>query len=271
MQNCTDRLKMRSIRSSAGLEIVAARFRRYAFTPHRHDDYVVGITCFGAQKFRYRGQERCALPGQAFIIHPDEKHDGRPGTESGYGYQAAYIQPQLISQSLGNKPLPFVAKAVLQNPRLIELLEDLLAVQSDDHEDIHSVGALITLSDMLSELAGQKTLYKEGMNHIVVNRIKDQFQSDPAARIQLSQLESDYGLDRFTITRQFRRYFGTSPHRFLVMRRLALAKHAMLAGTSLVDAAAISGFADQSHMTRHFRRAFGIAPGQWLRLVNRAG
>ena len=261
MQNSTDQLIMRSIPASAGLEIVAARFRRYAFTPHRHDDYVIGITRYGAQKFRYRGQERCVLPGQAFIIHPDERHDGRPGTESGYGYHAAYIQPQLISEAIGNRPLPFVAEVVSQNPRLINSLEDLLTIRFDDDEDLHPVGALIALANLLAELAGQALAYQEGVNHVVINRFKDQFQSDPAARVQLSQLEADYGLDRFTITRQFQRYFGTSPHRFLLMRRLALVKQMMLAGTSLVDAAARSGFADQSHLTRHFRRAFGITPG----------
>ena len=102
--------------SIAGMERVEALFRRHAFTPHRHDDYVIGITSHGVQKFSYRGQGRCVLAGQAFIIHPDERHDGRAGTVSGYGYRAAYISPALIAEALGNKPLPFVSEVVSEHP-----------------------------------------------------------------------------------------------------------------------------------------------------------
>jgi AraC-like DNA-binding protein len=35
----------------------------------------------------------------------------------------------------------------------------------------------------------------------------------------------------------------------------------ILDGTTLVEAAAEAGFADQSHLTRHFLRAYGYTPG----------
>jgi AraC-like DNA-binding protein len=38
-------------------------------------------------------------------------------------------------------------------------------------------------------------------------------------------------------------------------------------GSSLRDAAAASGFADQSHMTRVFARHFGFTPGAWRRAL----
>jgi AraC-like DNA-binding protein len=50
------------------------------------------------------------------------------------------------------------------------------------------------------------------------------------------------------------------------MRRLEKVKSVLHKGLSLADAAAESGFSDQSHMNRHFKRAFGMAPGHWRRL-----
>jgi len=41
----------------------------------------------------------------------------------------------------------------------------------------------------------------------------------------------------------------------------------ILAKTPLADAAAISGFADQSHMTRAFVQRFGVTPGAYARTV----
>ena len=38
-------------------------------------------------------------------------------------------------------------------------------------------------------------------------------------------------------------------------------------GASLSDAAASSGFADQSHLSRHFLRQFGYTPGAWRKAI----
>ncbi|MEG0635015.1 MAG: helix-turn-helix domain-containing protein, partial [Pseudomonas sp.] len=40
-------------------------------------------------------------------------------------------------------------------------------------------------------------------------------------------------------------------------------------GQSLVDAALIAGFTDQSHMTRQFRSTFGIPPSRWVKMLGR--
>src|SRR4029077_9093395 len=67
-------------------------------------------------------------------------------------------------------------------------------------------------------------------------------------------LEGLTGLSRFELARQFRKCLGTSPHRYATMRRLERAKRLVAAGAALADAAAASGFADQSHMTRQFKQ-----------------
>ena len=80
-------------------------------------------------------------------------------------------------------------------------------------------------------------------------------------------LEEIAGLDRFTIARQFRSAFGTSPDRYRTLRRLALARAAIESGRPLARAAVEAGFADQSHMTRQFRRTYGLTPARWTALT----
>jgi len=75
------------------------------------------------------------------------------------------------------------------------------------------------------------------------------------------------GRDRWSLSRDFRMFYGTSPSRFLILRKLDVARQRMLSGASLADAAASTGFADQAHMTRHFTQTFGISPGRWLRMM----
>jgi AraC-like DNA-binding protein len=83
-------------------------------------------------------------------------------------------------------------------------------------------------------------------------------------------LEGVAGLSRYALARHFRACLGTSPYRYLVMRRLVRARSLIRCGTTLVDAAAACGFADQSHMTRHFKKAYGMSPGRWATRVRGA-
>ncbi|VVE67023.1 AraC family transcriptional regulator [Pandoraea anapnoica] len=93
-------------------------------------------------------------------------------------------------------------------------------------------------------------------------------EKNSARVVTLDELEAATGRDRWSLSRDFRTFYGTSPYRYLTMRRLDDVRHQLLAGTSLVDAAATAGFADQSHMTRHFSKTFGLTPGRWLQVAS---
>ena len=80
------------------------------------------------------------------------------------------------------------------------------------------------------------------------------------------ELEAITGLTRYDLARQFRIVLGTSPHRYLLMRRLELAREQMHRGRPLVDVALDTGFADQAHFTRTFRSAFGLTPARYRAL-----
>jgi len=74
------------------------------------------------------------------------------------------------------------------------------------------------------------------------------------------------GRDRWSLSRDFRQLFGTSPYRYLIMRRLDLVRTLLMQGQSLASAALIAGFVDQSHMTGHFTNTWGLPPLRWLKL-----
>lgn len=85
-------------------------------------------------------------------------------------------------------------------------------------------------------------------------------------RLAIAELASMVGYSESYFYRAFRATFGSSPHAYVLTRRLERACQLMLAtDDALSDIAIRCGLADQAHFTRLFRRAFDMPPGDWRR------
>lgn len=253
-----------------GFERGEASFGGHAFSPHRHDTYALGVTLRGVQCFGYRGVETHCLAGQAFVLHPDEVHDGHAGTADGFTYRMLYLEPALVQSALGapRRPLPFLRGAVTSDGRLVDALSATLADDGGPMEDLRFDSHLVEIAAALAALdPSAASMTADAPCARAVSLARAFLDEAFAQAVTSDALERVTGLSRFTLARHFRAYLGTSPHRYVVMRRLDRARVLMRGGASLAEAAAASGFADQSHMTRHFARAYGVTPGRWRGLA----
>lgn len=94
--------------------------------------------------------------------------------------------------------------------------------------------------------------------------VRDYVDAHLREAISLDALAGVTGLSRYHFARRFRRSTGTTPHQFVLQRRVDRAR-ALLerTDTPLHDIACLCGFADQSHMTREFRKRVGASPGRY--------
>ncbi len=230
------------------------------------------MTLSGVQTFQYRGAARASLPGNVIVLHPDEVHDGAAGTDAGLRYRMLYLPPErLIEAAGGSRGLPFVPNPIIADAEfrqcLVEALDDLAAEPLD-----------LLLDDLIGRMATSLWRHADGKGGApgtpraqqAVLRCRDYLQANSGRTVSSEELEEVSGFDRYTTARQFRKLLGTSPHRYLVMRRLDRAKIMLSEGGSLADVAADAGFADQAHFTRHFKKTFGMTPGRWMALKRSA-
>ena len=257
-----------------GIERGEAFFAGHGFDPHRHDTYAIGVTVEGVQAFRYRGAARHSSAGQIFVLHPDETHDGRAGTDTGFRYRILYVEPRAIQAALGEgrHALPFVPAAVSDDPRLaaaiLPALDDLdRPLEAPQRDQI-----VVDLADALAAAdpsAARRRL--PALHRRAVAAARDLIDASVETGVGSAELEAATGLTRYALARHFRACLGTSPNRYLVLRRLDRARTLIRAGAPLAEAALAAGFADQSHMTRHFKKAYGLAPGRWAAVTGAAG
>lgn len=250
-------------------ERIEAYFSGHGYGPHRHDTYAIGLTLAGVQSFNYCGEMRHSLPGGTIVLHPDEKHDGHAGTQEGFKYRMIYVKPSLIQEVLGGKPLPFIANGISNDPRILRVANVLLQNLDNSLDSLEEDDAIYDLAIALSEISGATRIIQP-LDYLAAKRAKELIHDGIEQSITLDELASHAGRNRWSLSQDFRQLFGTSPHRYMTMRRLELIKISLVRGDLLADAAIAAGFFDQCHMTRHFTKAFGLSPAKWQKIQRRA-
>src|SRR5262245_54328185 len=82
--------------------------------------------------------------------------------------------------------------------------------------------------------------------------------------ITVRGLASLVNLSEFHFSRDFKAATGSSPYRYVSLRRLRRAQELLCAGERpLMEIAVACGFVSQASFTRAFSRATGLAPGQY--------
>lgn len=251
---------------STNLERIEAFFCGHGYDLHRHDTYAIGRTLSGVQSFNYRRSIRHSLPGRTIVLHPDEVHDGQAGTDEGFRYRMLYVEPALLQQALGGKPLPFIEGGISNDPRLFAATQVFLQGMDCSIDPLEEDDALFDLAIALNAASGARRA-RQALDYQAAERAREFIHGSLDRTITLNELANASGRDRWSLSRDFRTLFGTSPYRYLTMRRLDLVRHFIRHGQSLADAAALAGFADQSHMTRHFSKTYGVSPSRWLRML----
>jgi AraC family transcriptional regulator len=108
--------------------------------------------------------------------------------------------------------------------------------------------------------------YQGGLASWQKRRVVEILRENLDGQVGLADLACECGLSVSHFTRLFRKSFGTSAHRYLVLLRIEAAK-SLLSNTAsdLSGVALRAGFSDQASFTRSFKAAVGLPPGQWRR------
>ncbi len=131
-------------------------------------------------------------------------------------------------------------------------------------DDVGRAEIAVAVADVLLDASSGGTKPSGALRLHALSHVRALIAARPASRYPIAELERVAGLDRWSLARQFRAAFGTSPSRFRTLRQLDHVRRLLRRGTSLAEAAIEAGFADQSHMSRQFKRAYGLTPARWL-------
>lgn len=261
--------RVRLVRDGAnGVEAIRARFAGHAYDPHRHDDWLVGVTDRGVQDFHCRGARRRSTPGRVILIEPEEAHDGQAGAEGGFAYTMLYLPRAWLAAGLAEAPRgdPGFRTNLCDDARLGAAIRVAHAALACPTERLTRDAALDSVLDLLRPHLGRPGVRRAaaGRDASIARRARERLNDEAMDDIGADALARAVGAaDRFHLARAFRAAYGTSPRAHLVQVRLLRARRLLAGGERPAAVAAACGFADQSHLGRRFRRAYGVTPAAY--------
>ena len=235
------------------------------FPNHFHEYYVIGYMAAGERALSCKNKDYVLHKGDIVLFNPEDNH-----TCAQYGKEAMHylginiprpVMLKLAEEVIGCKKFPHFSQTVVSDEELacyIRPLHDSIMTGSDVLEKEELL--FLTMSLLLERYCDPVEEDAEDCPKEIEDtcRFIEEHFAEP---ISLDLLCACAGLSKSALLRAFTKTKGITPYRYLQTVRVEEAKKLLKQGTSLIDTAMQTGFADQSHFTRFFSMFIGLAPG----------
>lgn len=204
----------------------------------------------GRGYFTARGKEYEVHTNQAFIMLPGETASFRTCEEDPWSLRWVGFVGKIAHHFAALPPVFDIPQEVLLT------MCDLNERDLDNKVLGYRVAAeLLLLYSLLLEPTGQKPDY--------VQLVTEHIHQFHTSKISVAQIASSLGLNRSYLSDLFKKKTGMSIQQYLLKTRIETSKRYLLSGTSIKEAALLSGFSDVSNYNKLFSRESGNTPSQF--------
>ena len=249
---------------------------------HHHDFYEVYFFVSGNVTYNVESRSFLLSPGDILLIAPNELHQPVVAAEK-QNYERfvlwinkSYLQQFDLSEGLVTRcfdtevpgHVNLLRPDGVTREMMNYLLQSLLVEQSRQEygADLYTMGLLaqiLVILNRLAERSRQDIQPKENSDSVVYRvlaYINEHYNED----LSLDFLANKFFISKYHLSREFGRLVGTSVYRYIVQKRLVMAKQMMSAGVPTSTVYQHCGFGDYSNFYRAFKAEYQISPKEFI-------
>ena len=239
-----------------GVEIKRCRNNPHEYKSHVHNELSLGYIIEGSTDLTLNDRTIFYGSGDGVIIPPLMTHRCAPKDINHWAYVMLFIDPgyygDLVSFNQANK------LTGNQVQKLIGFIEQLATEKIPD-----------TLENIVIELLlefGEKDIPETTVTNTrdIAKTIHEYILNHVNDVITLDKLQQITGLNKFSIIRNFKKLYVTTPAAYHLQYRVAEAKRLLSKGVDVFEICEELKFYDQAHLIREFKKMYGITPGTYI-------
>ena len=250
---------------------------------HHHDFYECYFFISGDVTYMIEGKTYTLLPGDIILINSKELHQPIIHTkEVPYERIVLWLDPSFLNslstdtadlkKCFEDNEKENVIRADLESQQIVKIilnkllsLENYKGMGKELLYRAYLVELLITLNNILFfdhkkfSVEIEKSSLIDGMIQYINNHLEEE--------IKIEDLSNQFFISKFHLLREFKKHSGTTIHKFIIQKKLILAKELILTGIPIIEVYEQCGFGDYSNFFRAFKNEYGVTPKQFYELM----
>lgn len=246
---------------------------------HHHDFYEVYLFLAGNVDYSVEGSKYHLEQGDLLLIGPMELHQMKVNApQTTYERIVLWLSPAYLSSlstpeaSLtlcfdhsrpGHSNLLRPGKACGLQVMMAELLQEFYG-GGYGHETA-AAGLLLRILVELNRLAlnAPPAAADEDASAALIRRVLAYINDHCREELSLDRLSAAFFISKYHLSHEFQRLVGTSVYRYIIQKRLVIAKQLLSGGVSPTGAYRNCGFRDYANFYRAFKAEYGVSPSEY--------
>ena len=238
------------------VEIKRCRNNPHEYKSHVHNELSLGYIIEGSTDLTLNDRTILYGTGDGVIIPPLMTHRCAPEDINHWAYVMLFVDPVYYGDLVSFNQAKKLTGNQVQ--KLIGFIDQLLTEKIPDTLENILIELLIEFGEKdISETTATNTIdIVKTIHEYILNHVNDV--------ITLDKLQQITGLNKFTIIRNFKKLYVTTPAAYHLQYRVAEAKRLLSKGVDVFEICEELRFYDQAHLIREFKKMYGITPVTYL-------